>query len=297
MGCVPAWWTRAALRALAPFDAAWLELRRRRRSRDPIPVAGAGIQAASPAPCADSDGIAWPAFDPLAHAFWRAQELTLFRRHRGLLTEPLLDLGCGDLAFGCMAQFPQRGVGVDYDLESLKAGAGARSGLVRARGDAGRLPLADGSMGCCVSNSVLEHLPDLDGALAEVRRVLRPGGRFVFTMTLGEFTGQLRTLAGDADAARWVRLFGHHQQASRNDLVARLARQGFVIERSISYQPAAFTARYRGMASPLFQWWERRASPERRAAWRRSLSDAVRQSIDSTAPGQGACLFAVARKE
>ena len=48
--------------------------------------------------------------------------------------------------------------------------------------DAGldRLPMAEGSFDAVVSTLVLCSVPDLDGAIAEVRRVLRPGGRFVF---------------------------------------------------------------------------------------------------------------------
>ena len=52
--------------------------------------------------------------------------------------------------------------------------------MVLHRGNAEHLPYADASFDAVYGSSVLHHL-DLDRALAEVLRVLRPGGRCVFT--------------------------------------------------------------------------------------------------------------------
>jgi ubiquinone/menaquinone biosynthesis C-methylase UbiE len=46
--------------------------------------------------------------------------------------------------------------------------------------DAAALPFEDGSFDLVLGHAVLHHLPDLDAAFAEFRRVLRPGGRIVF---------------------------------------------------------------------------------------------------------------------
>lgn len=54
-----------------------------------------------------------------------------------------------------------------YPVELLDAGAE-------------RIPLDDGSMDCVVSTWTLCSIPDLDLALREVRRVLKPGGRLLF---------------------------------------------------------------------------------------------------------------------
>ena len=45
-------------------------------------------------------------------------------------------------------------------------------------GDAERLPFEDASFDRVSSNGVLHHTPDMSAALREIRRVLRPGGRF-----------------------------------------------------------------------------------------------------------------------
>ncbi len=49
-----------------------------------------------------------------------------------------------------------------------------------ARGRAETLPFCDGAFDAVVACLVFEHLPDHCGPLAEVARVLAPGGRFVF---------------------------------------------------------------------------------------------------------------------
>ncbi len=46
--------------------------------------------------------------------------------------------------------------------------------------DAERLPFADRSFDIAFGHAILHHLPDLEGALTELRRVLRPGGTLAF---------------------------------------------------------------------------------------------------------------------
>lgn len=58
--------------------------------------------------------------------------------------------------------------------------------LLRARGDAGALPFADATFDRIVAAEVLEHLPDPAATLREVRRLLKPGGRFIGTVPYRE---------------------------------------------------------------------------------------------------------------
>lgn len=64
--------------------------------------------------------------------------------------------------------------------------------------DAEALPFADETFDLVIGHAVAHHLPDLDAAFAEIRRVLRPGGRLVIA---GE-----PTLLGDAVANQVKRL-------------------------------------------------------------------------------------------
>lgn len=91
----------------------------------------------------------------------------------------VLDLGCGR---GGVAEAVWREVriaaGVDPDLASLASHRAAGMPVVRGVGES--LPFADESFDVVASVWVLEHLADPRATFMEVRRVLRPGGHFVF---------------------------------------------------------------------------------------------------------------------
>lgn len=133
-------------------------------------------------------------------ALWRAIELRVLAAET--FPRPLLDLGCGD---GLIAQVLFAGeapveAGFDPWLSQVRKApaSGAYRHVQQALGDA--MPYPDASFGAVFSNSVLEHIPNLDPVLREVARVLRPGGRFLATVPSDMFR---RLLAGyhDRDAA------------------------------------------------------------------------------------------------
>jgi len=97
----------------------------------------------------------------------------------------ILDVGCGEgqvarLAAGLAGV--ERVVGVDPTWAQLELAARRGGGVALARSDAGRLPFPRSSFDAVVACLVLEHVADVDGALAEVGRVLAPGGRFVLML-------------------------------------------------------------------------------------------------------------------
>ena len=95
----------------------------------------------------------------------------------------VVDVGCGPGA--AAREAARRGARVTgVDPASVMLGLARRLTPKRAsitwtEGVAESLPLADGAATVLWSIATVHHLPDLPGALAEARRVLTPGGRFL----------------------------------------------------------------------------------------------------------------------
>ena len=91
----------------------------------------------------------------------------------------VLEVGCGR---GELAERVARELGADVEAldQSERMVELTRARGIDARlGDVQELPFEDGSFDCAIAAWMLYHVPDLDRALAELERVLRPGGRLV----------------------------------------------------------------------------------------------------------------------
>ncbi|HEY8284012.1 MAG TPA: methyltransferase domain-containing protein [Chloroflexota bacterium] len=100
--------------------------------------------------------------------------------------ERVVDVGCGagidSLIAAQMAGATGQVIGVDMTLAMLARarGAMARMGLTNVEfreGYGEALPVTDGFADVVISNGVLNLMPDKPAALAEMARVLKPGGR------------------------------------------------------------------------------------------------------------------------
>jgi SAM-dependent methyltransferase len=91
----------------------------------------------------------------------------------------VLDVGCGE---GQIARLTDaaRVVGIDPTWAQLEVAAQRGGGPSYARGSAAALPIAPRSFDAVVACLVFEHIREVDAAIAEVARVLKPGGRFAF---------------------------------------------------------------------------------------------------------------------
>jgi SAM-dependent methyltransferase len=94
----------------------------------------------------------------------------------------VLDVGTGEgqVARQCVARGATTVVGVDPTRNQVAEATARGGGPAYALGGAHQLPFAAGAFDAVVACLVFEHVVAVDDALAEVARVLRPGGRFAF---------------------------------------------------------------------------------------------------------------------
>ena len=154
----------------------------------------------------------------------------------------LLDLGCGagrhafeawrrgahvaalDLAKDELEQV-RAILGAMADAGELPASSAAadRPGVGGAVcGDAARLPFPDGAFDTVIASEVLEHVWDDEGVLAELVRVLRPGGRLAVTVP----TRGPERICWALDHRYHDRPGGHVRIYRRRDLESKLERAG-----------------------------------------------------------------------
>jgi methionine biosynthesis protein MetW len=120
----------------------------------------------------------------------------LFRRYVGGPGRRVLDLGCRDGALTRVYSAGNEVVGVDADRDALAAAA--ELGIETHWADLDQ-PLAfpDASFDVVVAGELLEHLRDPRRTVAEILRVLRPGGTFVASVPNAyRLKGRLRFLFG-----------------------------------------------------------------------------------------------------
>jgi SAM-dependent methyltransferase len=170
----------------------------------------------------------------------------------GILSErpferPILDLGCGDGIFAAVLFAEPIETGVDplqYELD-IAATKHIYNELICCFGDA--IPKPDGSYATVFSNSVLEHIPDLDPVLLEAHRILKPGGIMYVTIPTHRFErytiGNLVLTAVGAKklAERWRGVFKRFWNLYNVDTPDRWRERfesaGFTVESSFEYEP------------------------------------------------------------
>jgi ubiquinone/menaquinone biosynthesis C-methylase UbiE len=144
------------------------------------------------------------------HPGWRPatevyEELIRQRLQPGMR---VLDLGCG--RGGVLEQLGElvaHPVGLDPDFQSLREHRLPR--LPRAAALADYLPIRAGSTDLVTCSWVLEHLPDPGRVFGEIRRVLRPGGCFVFlTPNAASLIARLNRLLRPLQRTLVPRLYG-----------------------------------------------------------------------------------------
>lgn len=104
---------------------------------------------------------------------------------------PVLDLGCGDGHFASVTFNKLMLIGVDSEWSSLLEAQKTKRYNILLSSKGGRLPFKNQEFSSCISNSVLEHIPEVDEVLREIARVLKNEAKFVFCVPNQKFTKYL----------------------------------------------------------------------------------------------------------
>jgi SAM-dependent methyltransferase len=183
--------------------------------------------------------------------YYSENERRLFREHfpalEGLriLKTDLWDEAKNTRILAWASRQGARAYGIDISEPIVKqartafdTGPGARCGLQGAVGDVRELPFRDGSFDAIYSMGTIEHFTDTERAVAEMARVLKPGGRAIVGVP-NRHDPFLRPLLATTLQAVGLYGYGYEKSYSRRALKQMLERAGLsvVAETAILFVP------------------------------------------------------------
>lgn len=184
---------------------------------------------------------------PLALAFERVLECRILSSMP--FEQPILDIGCGEGLFGRILFAEKIDTGIDPNPREIERAREleAYREMIVCKGDA--IPKPDGYYRTIFSNSVVEHIPDLEPVLREARRLLSPGGRFYLTVPSDRFDHYtiVNQTLGSAGLRRLAagfrnffnRFWKHYHYYSLAEWENITRRAGFTVVSSFTYAPRA----------------------------------------------------------
>ena len=127
----------------------------------------------------------YAAHSPPDHALWKTIEWRLFREYS--YPQPILDLGCGDGVFAGLVFNQPLVSGIDIRRHRVRKAGRTNMYHVAVTGDATAMPYAGESFATIFSGCSMEHVLRMPQLLAEIARILNPGGQLITTVPSGYF--------------------------------------------------------------------------------------------------------------
>ncbi len=165
----------------------------------------------------------------------RYQELTRWVAQRYRPGMAIADLGCGNCWWN-PDRLPVTGVDINEKMLSWAKRNGRLSDY-RVCTDLSHTGLAAGSLDLVIMSETLEHLLNFDGAIEEVRRILKPDGTYLITVPYDFFLGPFFVMfnvnclyQGYIKGSRYHRFrCGHVNHFTKRHLLRVLSRHGFEV--------------------------------------------------------------------
>lgn len=195
---------------------------------------------------------------PLPLAIERTFECEILSQK--IFTSPVLDIGCGDGLFSKLLFKEKVDVGIDPQAQEIAHAtqSGSYDQLIQCYGD--KLPFPNGHFKTIMSNSVMEHIPDIKPVLVEAHRVLADNGCIYLTLPTDNFDKysvlyQLLQMVGLLNLAeKYSRFFNsfwrHYHYYTLTGWTKLFNSTGFKVVEHIEYLPKA-AAVFNDLCSPF----------------------------------------------
>lgn len=175
---------------------------------------------------------------PYFFSFIRSQEAMLFEKYRRYCDKGILDFGCGD-GFFAESIFGKQTIEIGLDVPSSRMSIAKKNNIYKKviSYDGMNIPLKLSSVDTIISNCVFEHIPHIDTSLAEMHRILKPGGHLITSVMCSSWNTNLA--GGRLFGPRYIRWFNkiqeHNSLYSKAGWIKLFYKNGFDLVESEDY--------------------------------------------------------------
>ena len=191
-----------------------------------------------------------------SHNIMRNMEISLLRNQRKIMKRPILDLGCGNGQFATLL-FERIEAGVDLSSEILIAAG--KTGIyndLKQCDCTKNIPLKDNYFKTIFSNSVVEHIPDIEGLITQVSKKLHKDGQLIITTYTDEFESSLIEAIGKEKTEAYNKSMTHVSLYPIEKWDSIFKKNGMKINKVIKYlTPEALFSMY-FFSSNIFKIFE-----------------------------------------
>jgi len=179
---------------------------------------------------------------PLFLSLLRAKEAYLYRKYLPL-ARPSMDFGCGDGFFAGVA-IGKNKIDLGLDVKESRIGEAIREGIYKKTViyEGLTIPFEKKSITTLVSNSVLEHVSDLDRVIFEISRVVAPGGKVLTTVMTRKWEDYLlgTKIIGKSYQNILRKKQVHVNLLTRKEWDRKFEKNGFLIKKCIGHMDRTF---------------------------------------------------------